>query len=346
MLLEGIFLPLTTPFHSDGRLNLPKLQSNVDRYSRTPAAGMLVGSAAGEADSLNDEEKRQVLLNGIEAAADSKVMIASVGCPGVACTLHLAETAAQAGYDAVVVGYPAFAAHPALRAELLTYVRVIADRSALPVILAGERGSGVDLELLGELAQHPNLLGWIDAEASPSRVQAMRALTAEVSREVTVTPIFAAVTGRMQRKSALNGSFVALESLGTGAGLTAAPAAPALKMRKKRVGFQVLAGATAGMLEAWQAGAAGGVSRLGACAPQGCCEVWQAFKDGDQALAAEKQERVRAIGERVEGWAGIAALKHGCDFNGYFGGRPRLPFLPLTAVQRREMEVSLESLRN
>jgi 4-hydroxy-2-oxoglutarate aldolase len=37
MLLEGMFLPLTTPYLSDGRLNLPKLRENVIRYSKTPA---------------------------------------------------------------------------------------------------------------------------------------------------------------------------------------------------------------------------------------------------------------------------------------------------------------------
>ena len=50
------------------------------------------------------------------------------------------------------------------------------------------------------------------------------------------------------------------------------------------------------MLESWQSGAVGAVPRVGACAPQACCEVWQAFKDGDLPLAEEKQERVRGIG--------------------------------------------------
>ncbi len=346
MLLEGIFLPLTTPFHSDGRLNLPKLETNVDRYSRTSAAGMLIGSTAGEGDSLSDEERLKILLKGIEAAADKKVMVASVGRPSTAGTLELAEAAAGAGYDAVAAAAPRFAGDAAMRAELLTYFQVIADRSPLPIVLLGERGDGMGVEVVGELARHPNILGWIDAEANPARMETLRTWTAEVFREVTVTPVFAAVTGRMQRGARRDGGLVPAESLGAGVTLTISPAGAGLKTRTKRVGFQVLAGAAAGMLDAWQAGAVGAVPRLGACAPQGCCEVWQAFKDGDLALAAEKQERIREAGGRVEGWNGIAALKYGCDFNGYFGGRPRLPLLPLTAVERREMEVKLESLRN
>ena len=36
------------------------------------------------------------------------------------------------------------------------------------------------------------------------------------------------------------------------------------------------------------------------------------------------------VAERVEEELGVAGIKFGCDLNGYFGGRPRLPLLPLT----------------
>lgn len=100
------------------------------------------------------------------------------------------------------------------------------------------------------------------------------------------------------------------------------------------------------MLAAWTAGAVGAVPRVGACAPQACCEVWQAFRDGDLALAEEKQERVRRVAERMDGLAGIGAIKYGCDFNGYYGGRPRLPLLELTAAQCAEVERELAGMRN
>ena len=48
MLLEGLQLPLTTPFYPDGRLNLLKLEHNVSRYSRTPIVGLVALSDARE----------------------------------------------------------------------------------------------------------------------------------------------------------------------------------------------------------------------------------------------------------------------------------------------------------
>ena len=64
MLLEGLQLPLTTPFYPDGSLNLRKLEHNVDRYSKTPAAGLAVLSEMGEPTMLSDEETRQALRSG------------------------------------------------------------------------------------------------------------------------------------------------------------------------------------------------------------------------------------------------------------------------------------------
>jgi 4-hydroxy-2-oxoglutarate aldolase len=170
-----------------------------------------------------------------------------------------------------------------------------------------------------------------------------------VSREVEVTSVFAAVTARMRKGAEAGGAgnFVSAESLGSGEAALAVPAPqPALKTRTKRVGFQVLVGSTGSMLSGWRCGATGASPRLAACAPQACCEVWQAFKDGDLRLAEEKQMRVLAIGERVEGWGGIAAMKHACDFNGYFGGRPRLPLIALTAQQQVAIERQMSGLRN
>jgi dihydrodipicolinate synthase/N-acetylneuraminate lyase len=43
---------------------------------------------------------------------------------------------------------------------------------------------------------------------------------------------------------------------------------------------------------------------------------------------------------------GISGIKYACDFNGYYGGRPRLPLLPLSAEQKREIESLLTDLRN
>ncbi len=62
-------------------------------------------------------------------------------------------------------------------------------------------------------------------------------------------------------------------------------------------------------------------------------------------LAEEKQQRILAAGTRIVGGMGLAGIKYACDFNGYYGGRPRAPILPLTAAQKAEVEGLLVEIR-
>ena len=64
MLLHGIFPPLTTPFYPDGNVYFKKIEHNVERYSKTPVAGLVILGSTGEAVMLSDDERREVLKNG------------------------------------------------------------------------------------------------------------------------------------------------------------------------------------------------------------------------------------------------------------------------------------------
>jgi len=59
-----------------------------------------------------------------------------------------------------------------------------------------------------------------------------------------------------------------------------------------------------------------------------------------------KQDRIAKANQRITGELGIAAVKYACDFNGYFGGYPRQPLLPLNADQKAEVDTLLAEIRN
>ena len=135
-------------------------------------------------------------------------------------------------------------------------------------------------------------------------------------------------------------------SLAGGAAVAAAPPQAQIKMRSREVGFQVLTGSASTVLDSIEVGAAGAVLGFAACAPQACQEVYLAWKDHDLKLAREKQERIDLPNRRITGELGVGGIKYACDFNGYYGGHPRLPQLALTAEQKREVEALLAEIRN
>src|SRR5215831_13463662 len=106
MLLQGIFPPITTPFYPDGNVYYKKLESNVERYSRTPIAGIVILGSTGESIMLSDQERRDVLKTARDATAPNKVLIAGTGVESAHETLRLTEHAAELGYDLAMLRTP------------------------------------------------------------------------------------------------------------------------------------------------------------------------------------------------------------------------------------------------
>jgi len=118
-----------------------------------------------------------------------------------------------------------------------------------------------------------------------------------------------------------------------------------IKTRQKEVGFQVLVGAAHKLQPSLEAGAVGAILAFAGPAPTSCYEVYAAWKEGDAKLARIKQERISEAAQRV-GDLGVPGFKYGMDFNGYYGGPSRLPFLPLTGALKSEVEELLADIRN
>ncbi len=366
VLLQGLYVPLSCPFYRDGGLYLRKLEHNVARYSLSPAAGLVALPPAGEAGALTDAEAGSFLEAVGQTAGKEKVLVAGVERASVYAAVQLAQIAERAGFDAILLAPPpdwARLVRDEDARELVMFYEAVAEQSPLPVVFWSDAKPPylqLPTNLLARLARHPNVLGVLDADLTEARLAAIRAATVDVRRDVTVTTIFEAVTRRMLKPepevASASSGFVTLESLSSaGAGVTAAtlpaplagpPPAPALKTRTRTVGFQVLSGASAhSMVPLLAAGASGACPALAACAPQGCFEAYAAWKDGNPALAEERAGRLIMADEVVDR-LGPAAIKAGCDFNGYYGGQPRLPRLPLTGEHRAEMERVLALIRN
>src|SRR5262245_28012186 len=347
MLLQGIFPAMTTPFNSAGEVYLKKVEHNVDRYSRTPVAGLVVLGSTGEAVMLSDDERREVLRITGEVAAPEKVLVAGVGAESVTETLRLTEYAARLKYDVALVRTPHFY-RPQMKPEaMLAFYRTVADRSPLPVVLYTVppfTAYDLPLEVIVALAEHSNIIGIKESSGNVEKVGAMVSATRHVRRTATVTEVQQAVTGRMMAVPPAHedgGQLVAVSELAgksSAASQVAVAAKTGPKTRSKEVGFQVLVGAAHTLLDSLQAGASGAVLAFAAPAPTICFEIYAAWRDNDIALAGSKQEAVGAASKKVVSELGIPAVKYALDLNGYYGGLARLPLLPLTAAQKAEVE--------
>jgi dihydrodipicolinate synthase/N-acetylneuraminate lyase len=355
MLLSGIFPPITTPFYAEGEVYYKKLEANVEHYSRTPVAGIVVLGSTGEAILLSDEERRQVLKTARDAAADHKVLVAGTGIESAHETLRLTEYAAEIGYDVAMVRTPHYYKSQMNPANMLAFYRTVADRSPLPVIIYNfPQATGYDIpaELVIELAGHPNIIGIKESSGDVEKVRAMVAGTRSMQRSATVTETFAAATPRMLKAAASNseqgGELVPVAALAGNSKPSSAAVSVVggVKTRQKEVGFQVLVGAAHKLQPSLDAGAVGAILAFACPAPTACYEIYAAWKEGDHELARIKQERIAKAAERVVGALSISGVKYSMDLNGYFGGPVRLPLLPLNADLRTEVDELMADIRN
>jgi dihydrodipicolinate synthase/N-acetylneuraminate lyase len=362
MLLNGIFPPITTPFYSDGRLYFKKLEHNVERYTKGPISGLVVLGSNGEAVFLNCEENREVLRTAIAAAAPEKVMIAGCGHESMLETVEMCQFAASLSYDVAMVRTPHYYRSQMTAPAILNYFRTVADRSPLPVLIYNFpqcTGYDIPVELIAELAEHHNIIGIKESSGDLAKIERLIHRTAHIKRQVRVTHDFQPVTARMLQKatSAPVGEFVSAGALAATASKSepAAQARPSssgvevigdLRMRYKEVGFQTLVGSGHKLHVLLKAGAVGGILAFAACAPTACYEIYAAYKDNDHKLAAEKQQRIEAACIRIVSELGVAGVKYASDLNGFYGGNPRLPLLPLTAIQRQEIEHLIADIKS
>lgn len=109
-----------------------------------------------------------------------------------------------------------------------------------------------------------------------------------------------------------------------------------------RPGFQVLIGTAPDLWNGLKDGAHGAALAFAAAAPYGAIAVWEAFRTREEEAGLDWQERITRPSVAVTEIYGVAGLKCAMDLNGYYGGPPRLPLLPLPNEAREEIATAFE----
>jgi 4-hydroxy-tetrahydrodipicolinate synthase len=166
--LRGVYVPLITPFASDGSVALDAVTLLCHEYLDAGANGIVALGTTGESSALTGDEKQAV----IDACA-------------TVCRERTAQLIVGAGTNSTastVTGVKALAGTPALAAALIVvpyyvrpsepgivaHFRAVADASPVPVVLynVGFRtGRQLSAEGVLEAAQHPNIVGIKQAAA-------------------------------------------------------------------------------------------------------------------------------------------------------------------------------------
>jgi 4-hydroxy-2-oxoglutarate aldolase len=166
--LNGILLPVTTPFAANEDLDVAGMNSNLARWNDTGIVGYVVLGSTGERAHLDETEYLRVIEAAREAVAEPLTFIAGAGQQSTYGTIKEIGRATAAGAEAVLVITPSFYRSAITQDALVKHYFAIADASPVPIILYSMpdlTGIKINPETAARLSEHQNIIGMKDSSA-------------------------------------------------------------------------------------------------------------------------------------------------------------------------------------
>lgn len=176
-LLAGSLVALVTPMKDDGTVDIPCLRKLLQWHVSEGTNGIVVLGTTGEASTLSDDERAEVLAATREEIGGKLPIIVGTGTISTTDTIAMTKQAKLFGADAALIVTPYYV--KPTQAGLIKHFTTIADASDLPIVLYNVPGrTGVDLsvETTIVLSRHPMICGLKDATGDNTRVAPMRAV--------------------------------------------------------------------------------------------------------------------------------------------------------------------------
>ncbi len=102
--------------------------------------------------------------------------------------------------------------------------------------------------------------------------------------------------------------------------------------------LQILAVGACALVPSLEAGACGAILDFASAAPFLCLSAAEAVRTRQHAAAEELQDLITPAARALATRYGVAGLKFALDLQGYYGGSPRLPGLPINAAAKKHVE--------
>ena len=169
-MITGSIPAIVTPFR-DGKVDETAFESLIERQIKAGTHAIVPCGTTGESATLSHSEHERVVELCVEVVAGRIPVIAGAGSNSTKEAISLVSHAKRIGAHAALTVCPYY--NRPDQSGLVAHFTAIADAVELPLILYNVPGrTVVDLspETLGQLSQHPNIMGIKDASAALDRV--------------------------------------------------------------------------------------------------------------------------------------------------------------------------------
>ena len=171
--LQGVFLPVTTPFDTITGDVAPVLwRDNLRRWCEQPIDGLVLFGSTGEGALLDDDEKVRLTAFARDVVPAGIPLVAGASADSTRATIRQARELAQAGAEIILTHPPVYFGPFLSPAALVAHYAAVAEASPVPVIVYHmPKYTRVTLEagLIAELTRHDNIIGVKDSSGDIKR---------------------------------------------------------------------------------------------------------------------------------------------------------------------------------
>jgi 4-hydroxy-tetrahydrodipicolinate synthase len=174
MNLQGILVPIVTPFTSDNKINLPALTKLVEVFIDKGVTGIVACGTTGEYYTLNEVEREQVLSCIVEIGKGKTTLIAGINDLSTNGAVSRAKNAEALGYEGLMLAPPSYSLP--VQTELIAHYESVANATKLPIIMynfPARTGVEIEINTVAELSKIPNIVGIKESSGNFSRALAL-----------------------------------------------------------------------------------------------------------------------------------------------------------------------------
>lgn len=171
----GVYPAVTTKFTPDDELDLETFGINLDAQITAGVSGIVLGGTLGEASTLTDREKDQLVEYSLQKAAGRIPVILNIAEGSTRNAVAAAKRAAHLGANGLMVLPPM--RYKTDHRETVAWFRAIADATPLPVMIYNnpvDYKTEVTLPMFEELMHHPHIQAVKESTRDVSNVTRMK----------------------------------------------------------------------------------------------------------------------------------------------------------------------------
>ena len=171
---KGIYPAITTKFTEDDQLDLSAFGTNLQAQIDAGVDGIILGGSLGEASSLTEDEKFELVRFTLAQAGDQIPVVLNIAEQTTREAVRIAEKAQEAGAHGLMLLPPM--RYKATDRETVTYFQDIAGATDLPIMIYNnpiDYGIEITLDMFEQLASLPTVQAVKESSRQISNVTKM-----------------------------------------------------------------------------------------------------------------------------------------------------------------------------